>query len=929
MIYTPQLPAMKKLPLFPLRLAILPAVAGLIFLPMAAQPVMPPPPPPPPPPVAPATVTARGAVVARGTAGARRGGPLATVAPLPNPTPGSLVMRDSKGQVIGVCPLQHTDVQANIAGFVARVRVKQEFRNLAKEPVEAIYTFPLPDDASVDDMAMRIGDRLIVADIKKREEATQIYQAARAAGQNAALLNQERANVFTQSVANLMPGQAITIEISFVQVIKYDQGHYEWSFPTVVGPRYTGGDSAGPDPEKVTPAVMPEGLRAGHDIAITVNLDAGVPLREVVSTLHQIDLTQPTKTTAVIKLHDKDTIPNKDFILRYAVAGDQIQSGVIALAPTGGDSGYFTLILQPPAAPPPADIAPKEMIFVIDQTGSQNGLPIQKAKETMTYCLQHLNPKDTFQLIGFNTVVNPCEPAPVAATPENVNQALAWLAGIQANGGTDIYKAVDYVLNQPGDTSRPRIVCLMTDGYIGNDKAIIELVAEHRGLSRFFPFGIGNSVNRYLIDGMAREGRGVADYVGLNDDGKTVAEKFYQRVAEPLLLDPGVEWGALPVAEVFPRHIPDIFSAAPIILTGRYEHGGSGVIKISGQLRGKPWSQEVAVTLPDTSTANAEGLRKVWARQKIDDLEIEDWKTNISARPLAPNSRYNATSELKAKVTEVALKYRIMSDYTSFVAVEQRVINVGGQQHTVDVPVELPDGVTSAAMGGPGTAPGSYAYSAPRAGGRGGAGLGGAGGGGGAGATAGGGRGGAGRGAGGAGGSGGGRGPLLGGAGAAGSGGRRGGAGAVASAIVVDGPAPVPTASAALNDSAGNSNLALGNAAALRQLAAMTVEDRVAALRTAKLAEALRTLPTVLAQEGKDGTLTKVGLPVVTKGRMEVQIWLNALPADGLAQLKALGFDLAATLTPDKLLLGTADVAKLDDLIALNFVRLIEPPSYH
>jgi len=917
---------MKSPTSFAVRLAALLAVAGLIALPAAAQdtsaaPAAYAPPPPPPMPPAATTLAARGASIPQG----RRGGPGTASAPLPPlPSPGSLVLRDSKGQEVGVCPLQHTDVQANIAGFVARVHVKQVFRNLANESVEAIYTFPLPDDAAVDDLAMRIGDRLITADIKKRAEAAQIYQAARAAGQNAALLNQERANVFTQSIANLMPGQAITIEISFEQVIKYDQGHYEWSFPTVVGPRYTGGDAAVADADKITPGIIPEGMRAGHDIAITVNLDAGLPLREVTSTQHLIDLTQPTKTSAVIKLRDKDTIPNKDFVLRYAVAGDQIQSGVIALAPQNGDSGYFTLILQPPAAPAAADIAPKEMIFVIDQTGSQSGLPIQKAKETMTYCLQHLNPKDTFQLIGFNTVINPCEPAPVAATPENVAQAISWLAGIQANGGTDIYKAVDYVLNQPGDANRPRIVCLMTDGFIGNDKAIIQLIAEHRGLSRFFPFGIGNSVNRYLIDGMAREGRGVADYVSLNDDGQTVAEKFYQRIAQPLLLDLGVNWGALPVADVLPQHIPDIFTAAPIILTGRYEHGGQGVIKVSGLLRGQPWSQDVAVTLPDSSTANAEALRTIWARQKIDDLEIEDWKTDISAHPRAPNTRYSPTSDLVDKVTAVALKYRLMSDYTSFVAVEQRVVNIGGQEHTVAVPVEMADGVSYVGVGlasaalAPGVRSGAF-------GARGGAGGGGGFGGGLGGAAPG-----------GAGGSGGGgrRGGGAAGRAGAGTGGGRGpgaAAGALprAAANGDQGPPPSPMLADASNATAINAVLASGSAAAQRQLDAMTPENRVKALREAKLADSLRTLPEVFAQEGKNGALTKVGLPAVAQGRIEVQIWLNNLPADGLAKLKEFGFNLAAALTPGQLLLGTADVTKLDDLLALGFVRRIEPPSYH
>ena len=792
---------------------------------------------------------------------------------------GELLLRNKQGKEIGLCPLKHTDVEANIAGFVARVHVRQTFQNTANEAVEAIYTFPLPDDAAVDDMTMKIGQRLIKGQIKKRDEARQIYEAAKNAGQAAALLDQERSNIFTQSVANLLPGADVTIDISFVNMLKYDDGQYEWAFPTVVGPRYTGNT---PDANKITPPIAPPQTRAGHDISIAVNLDAGLPLREVTSPLHPLDIQKQGPKRAKIKLRDVATLPNKDFILRYKVAGNEVQSGIIAYAPSGTDGGYFTLILQPPDAPKADEIAPKEMVFVIDQTGSQMGWPIEKAKETMSYCIQNLNPNDTFQLIGFTTEVFPCFKAPVAATKENIQKALNWLKPLAGAGGTDILKAADYALKIPADAKRPRIICQMTDGYVGNEQEIIKHVAAHRGQARVFPFGVGNSVNRALIDGMAREGRGVAEYVLLSDDGKAAAKKFYERVAQPLLLDVSVDWNGLPVEDVLPRQIPDVFSSAPIILKGRYTKGMKGEIIVRGLLRGQKWEEAIPVELPEEPTQSAEALPSLWAREKINDIQYQGW-------------REQKTGETPAKITDLALEYRLMSAYTSFVAVEQRIVNIGGVQRTINVPVEMPEGVSYEGIFGQqadgimaaglsaratlarGVAPPRFTTSL---------------------------------------------GTLY----------RSGTNGAIGGGVpapqsaprpAINSPVPAAPAAAmpsvavtALEDKdkngAQSESLSLASADFAKKLDEMKPEERKATLRRLKLSPALQKTP----------------LPNVKNGVIEVQIWLSDLPADGIQKLKTAGFDLAATLTPTKLLLGTLDVSKLDALLELSFVRRVETPNF-
>lgn len=814
-----------------------------------------------------------------------------TIPPV-NSAAGELILRRG-GKEVGVCPLQHTAVEANIAGFVARVHVQQKFRNTAKEPVEAIYTFPLPDDAAVDDMTMKIGKRLVKGQIKKREEARAIYEAAKSAGQAAALLDQERPNIFTQSVANLMPGEDVTIDISFVNTLKYDDGQYEWALPTVVGPRYTGGASAGQNPEKITPPIAVKNTRAGHDISIKVNLDAGLPLQEVSSPLHPIDVQKQGARRALVQLQNAATLPNKDFILRYKVAGERVQSGIIAYAPSGADGGYFTLILQPPDAPKSEEVAPKEMVFVIDQTGSQMGWPLEKAKETMRHCLRNLNPGDTFQLIGFTTEVFPCFPAPVEASKANVEKAIAWLEPIAGAGGTDILKAANYALKLPADPKRPRIICQMTDGYVGNDQETIKHVGAHRGQARVFPFGVGNSVNRYLIDGMAREGRGVAQYVTLNEDGKAAAQKFYDRVAQPLLLDVSVDWGGLPVEDVLPRHIPDVFSSAPIILKGRYKRGMKGEIIVRGLLRGQPWEEAIPITLPEEPTESAEALPSLWAREKINDIEYE-------------GARGNAT-ETTSKVTSLALEYRLMSPYTSFVAVEQRVVNIGGKQRTINVPVEMPEGVNYEGIFGAETknlAVLGMSYSLSASGGSGG----------GRGAT---------------------RAALVPRTATSQTVLRRSGtvaAGAVpaspapqglsgpqgAPGPVISSPVPAPgllakkSEALAEKSQTDGTSLLLDSADFKKQLEKMKPEERKATLRGLKLSAPLQKAP----------------LPGVKNGRIEVQIWLSSLPADGLKKLKAAGFEWAATLTPNKLLLGTVSVAKLDVLLELSFVRRVEQPQF-
>ncbi len=610
---------------------------------------------------------------------------------------GTLLAMLGSGKQLGQCPLKHTSVTANVSGYVARVTVKQVFENPFKDKIEAVYTFPLSETGAVDDMKMKVGERIIKGNIKKREEAKEIYDNAKANGQVAALLDQERPNIFTQSVANILPGNQIEVTLQYVDLLPYEAGRYTFAFPTVVGPRFMPGTPVGktgtgraqdttsvPDASKISPPVAAKGERAGHDISIDVNIDSGVPIHEIHSKLHEITVNQPNTDKAHISLTGKNTIPNKDFVLCWDVASEQIKSGYLTYKANKTDDGYFTVMVMPPKRATPEQIQPKEMIFVIDCSGSQSGPPLDKAKETMRYIIEHMNKEDTFQIIAFSNDARPMFAHPQKVSQEMKQQALNYINKLSANGGTWMAPAVEAACKTPADANRLRIVTFMTDGYVGNDMEILGMIKKLRGKSRWFSFGTGNGVNRFLIDAMAKEGGGEAEYVLLNSSANEVGKKFYDRISSPVLTDIKLNFDGLSVKEVFPHEVSDVWAEKPLYIKGRYIKPGAGTISISGFSGGKPYLEKIKVNFPESSSGS-ESIASVWARAKVDRLISEDWQG-------AQNGSIN--KELKDEIVKVALDHHIMTQYTSFVAVEEKVVNKGGVLKTVTVPVEVPDGVS-------------------------------------------------------------------------------------------------------------------------------------------------------------------------------------------------------------------------------------------
>ena len=610
-------------------------------------------------------------------------------------TPGSLQYIDKDGKP-AECPLKHTEVKAEVSGFLSRVTVTQDFENTLENKIEAVYKFPLPQAAAVDDLTMLIGDRTVKGKIMRREEAQEAYDAAKQVGKVASLLNQERPNIFTQQVANIMPGQRIRIVISYVETLKYEDGFYEWSFPMVVAPRYipaadpeqnvpAAAQNQETDASRITPTYAPQGMRAGHDISLEINLDAGVPIVGVNSESHETDVQQTNERRAVVRLKDRATIPNKDFSLKYRVAGDTINDAVLTHRSARG--GFFTLILQPPQRVAAEDVMPKEMVFVLDTSGSMEGFPIEKAKETMNLALNNLYPHDTFNLITFSGDTDILFSEPVLATPGNVRKVRKFLARQKGMGGTEMMKAIKAALKPSESQQHLRIVCFMTDGHVGNDQEILAEVQKYSN-ARVFVMGFSSSPNRYLLDKMAEYGRGEVDYVSEAGDTAAVARRFNERLRNPLLTDISIDWSGLPVSDVYPKRIPDLFGVKPLILSGRYNGSGKGAIRLKGKMAGQEFARDILITLPDAE-AEHDVLATLWGRRKIDDLMTEE---------LANTQDQTARDQKREEITQVGLNFRMMTQYTSFVAIDDVVFTGAEDPVRVNVPVEAQPGTVSGSV---------------------------------------------------------------------------------------------------------------------------------------------------------------------------------------------------------------------------------------
>jgi len=582
------------------------------------------------------------------------------------------------------CPLKHTDVRADISGFIARVKVTQTFHNPLDEKIEAVYVFPLPHKAAVDDMTMVVGERRIVGLIKRRAEARSIYEQALSRGHTAALLEQERPNIFTQSVGNIPPKQEVKVEISYVDVLEYDMGVYEFHFPMVVGPRYIPGglkSARVPDASRITPPPLKPGERNGHDISLAVWLNAGVPIQDLKVANHKAEVERDGVAKAAIALSRGDTIPNKDFVLRYGVVGAKPEMALLCHTREAG-KGYFMLMVQPKEDERLKLSPPREIVFLVDVSGSMRGQPMAKVREAMAKLLRLCKPNDTLQLVVFANNSTKLFEKPLPANEDNIKKAVGFTEGLEGSGGTEMLKGVKMAINEPLDPERLRIVIMLTDGFIGNEAEIIAEVGRSCGDKiRFWAIGIGSSPNRFLIDGVARQGGGMSKVLGLNDDAGPMTVEIMQRIQRAQLANISVDWGQATVYETYPAKVPELWAGRPVILFGRYDAGSETTLTISGDVEGKPAKWTLAAKFAPNAPDNGV-LAQVWARNKIEDLMQQTF--------------YAGSPEEEEEVTRLALDYRLMSQYTSFVAVDEteagKLVEPARPPRRMLVPVPIPEG---------------------------------------------------------------------------------------------------------------------------------------------------------------------------------------------------------------------------------------------
>lgn len=607
------------------------------------------------------------------------------------------------------CPLKHTDVKASVAGYIASVDVTQQFHNPFAVKIEAVYVFPLPSNAAVNEFIMTVGDRRIRGVIREREQARKIYENARAQGFVASLLTQERPNIFTQSVANIEPGKQIDINIRYFHTLTYSDGWYELVFPMVVGPRFNpprstdgigaaGQGSQGASGQKTEITYLRPGMRNGHDINLEVLLDPGVAISHLQSVNHDVivqaeggqnftlpagrpepfvvaALAQfPSENKTLVRLPSHDSLPNKDFVLRWKPT-DGVQSSVVAARTEAG--GYFSLMILPPAELRQLPRMPLEFVFTLDVSGSMSGRPIEQAKQAMLYAMQRMSPEDRFQVVKFADNAEQMAPQPVPATPGNIDRAMRYVSSMSAGGGTMMLDGMRRSLDFPRDPERMRVVAFLTDGFIGNEAEILGAMHNWIGDSRVFSFGVGSGPNRFLLNHMAKLGRGAVGYVSLNENPDEVMAKFFDRVSHPAMTDVRIDFGNMAVRDIYPRQIPDLFVGRPILLTGVFAGEMDGTVRITGRVNGETRSLTVPIRRADPLAAKA--LPVVWARGKISDL--------------ADEATYRRGFDLPGQIKQVALEYGLMSSFTSFIAVDATRRTEGDHGITTPVAVPVPDGV--------------------------------------------------------------------------------------------------------------------------------------------------------------------------------------------------------------------------------------------
>ena len=633
--------------------------------------------------------------------------PAAETAPTPTPrlvTPGDmtsgalLFKAKEKGRYIQA-PALATDVDIDVTGPIARTRVTQRFENPSDGWVEGIYVFPLPEKAAIDTLRMMIGNRVIEGQIKERQEARQIYERAREAGQRASLMEQERPNVFTNSVANIGPGETIVVQIEYQETVRQDEGIFSLRFPMVVAPRYNpmprihmvdfqtgpqgGGGQDGwghvsdpvPDRDRIEPPVLHPKLGKTNPVSLTVSLDAGFPLGDIKSPHHQIRIAPNGERRATLTLAEGEVPADKDFELTWTPAAGNTPTAALFRERVEGED-YLLVMVTPPYGDTAPESRPREAIFVIDNSGSMAGQSMPQAKASLLLALDGLKPNDRFNVIRFDNTMEQLFPAPVPADAGHIAEARRFVERLEADGGTEMLPALKAALQDatPRDKTHVRQIIFLTDGAIGNEDQLFAEIAAHLGRSRLFTVGIGSAPNSFFMRRAAELGRGTFTHIGEEAQVAEQMKVLFEKLEHPVMTDLKAVWPNGMVTEAWPNPLPDLYKGEPVLLSARTSVA-TGTLNIVGTLKGQPWE----VRLPLDAAEDRPGVGKLWARNKIAALEAERY-ANHEADP-------------DKEILAVSLEHHLVSRLTSLVAVDVTPARPHGEPLSQrDVPLNLPEG---------------------------------------------------------------------------------------------------------------------------------------------------------------------------------------------------------------------------------------------
>ncbi len=582
-------------------------------------------------------------------------------------------------------PLKCTDVNVRISGVIAEVTVRQEYMNQGAHPIHAKYIFPASTRAAVHGMTMTIGNETITAKIKERKQAEQTFKRARKTGQAASLLEQNRPNVFSMQIANIMPGEVIEIKLSYTELLVPTDGTYAFIYPTVVGPRYNGqaDDPVNNEPVQwVNNPYLSEEKATPSRFKISTRICSGIPIQEVFCTSHNTETIWIDNMNQEIFLSQSEgSGGDRDFILKYRLEDDEIESGLMLYE--GEEESFFLLMMQPPASVEPMEIPAREYIFVIDISGSMHGFPLNTVKELMRNLIGNLRESDSFNVILFAGSSRLMAESSIPATDENISRAIRLIDEQRGGGGTELVHAIQNALDLPRDDFTSRTIILVTDGYIAVEKTVFSLI--HQNLdTNIFAFGIGSSVNRYLIEGVARAGMGEPFIVTKPSEAVDAAHRFQQYIESPVLTDISIEYDGFQAYAVEPCKIPDLLAERPLIVYGKWQGKPEGSITVSGVTGDGKYAKTIyldEVTSWDENSA----IRYLWARTRI--TEISDYAINPGEA---------ATDVL----IDLGIKYNLLTKHTSFVAVHDEIKNPDpNETSTVKQPLPLPCHVSNLAVG--------------------------------------------------------------------------------------------------------------------------------------------------------------------------------------------------------------------------------------